>query len=83
MDILTIAVTGLLNIVCFYLGAKVGQKVVKGETIEIPSVNPIELVREHREKKEAEIEQNRIDTILRNIEAFDGTSKGQEDVPRG
>ena len=83
MDILTIAAIGLLNIVCFYLGAKVGQKVVKGETIEMPSVNPIELVRERREKKEAEIEQNRIDTILRNIEAFDGTSKGQEDVPRG
>lgn len=83
MDIIEVAVIGLLNIVCFYLGAKVGQKVVKGETIELPSVNPIELVREHREKKEAEIEQNRIDTILRNIEAFDGTSKGQEDVPRG
>lgn len=83
MDIIEVAVIGLFNIVCFYLGAKVGQKVVKGETIELPSVNPIELVREHREKKEAEIEQNRIDTILRNIEAFDGTSKGQEDVPRG
>lgn len=83
MDIIEVAVIGLFNIVCFYLGAKVGQKVVKGETIELPSVNPIELVRERREKKEAEIEQNRIDTILRNIEAFDGTSKGQEDVPRG
>ena len=80
MDILTIAVIGLMNIICFYLGAKVGQKVVKGETIEMPSINPLQAVREHRERKEAEIEQNKIETIMRNIEAYDGTSRGQQDV---
>lgn len=80
MDIIEVAVIGLLNIACFYLGAKVGQKVVKGETIEIPSINPIELIREHNEKKEAEMQQNKLETIMRNIEAYDGTSRGQEDV---
>ena len=58
-------------------------KVAKGEEIELPSVNPVEVIREHKAKKEAEWEQSRIDTILRNVEAYDGTSYGQEDVPRG
>lgn len=83
MDILTILAIGTLCVVCFLTGAKVGQTVSKGEPIKMPSVNPVEAVRGHRERKEAEREQDRIDTILRNIEAYDGTAKGQEDVPRG
>jgi hypothetical protein len=38
--------------------------------------------REREAKKEAQMEQDRIDTIMRNIEGYDGTSRGQEDVPR-
>lgn len=81
MEALTIAVTGLLCIVCFIIGAKVGQTVSKGEDIELPEVNPMKAIKEHRAKQEAEMEQNRIDTIMRNIESYDGTTMGQEDVP--
>lgn len=81
--LLLILVIGALNIVCFFIGAKVGQKVTKGENIELPSVNPIKAVQERHNKKEAEREQERIDTIMRNIERYDGTSRGQEEVPRG
>lgn len=75
-----ILILGALNIVCFFVGAKIGQKVVKGESVEMPSVNPIKAIREHNEKKSAEIEQDKFDKIMRNIERYDGTSKGQEDV---
>lgn len=81
--IILIALVGTLNVVCFFIGAKVGQTVAKGEPIELPSVNPIEIIREHNDKREAEKEQDRIETIMRNIERYDGTSSGQEDVPRG
>ena len=30
--------------------------------------------------EEAQMEQDKIDTIMRNIERYDGTSQGQEDV---
>lgn len=82
MEILTILVTGTLNIVCFFIGAKVGQKVVKGEPIEIPSLNPMDAIREKEEKREARKEQEKIETIMRNIEKYDGTPLGQEDIPR-
>lgn len=78
--ILTILMTGTLCCVCFLIGAKVGQKVSKGEAVELPSVNPIRAIKESREQKEAEMEQDKLDTILRNIERYDGTGKGQEDV---
>lgn len=82
MEILLALVVGALNIVCFFVGAKVGQQVRNGEPIETPTINPMKLIQEHREKKAAEEEQSKINTILRNVERYDGTSHGQEDVPR-
>lgn len=71
----------ILNIVCFFIGAKVRQKVDKGEALKLPTINPIEIYREHQERKEADKEKEKLDIILSNIEKYDGTSKGQEDVP--
>jgi hypothetical protein len=81
MDIVWIlAIASLTNIACFVIGAKVGQKVVKGEPIETPTVNPMDVYRKHQAQKEAETEKNKIDTILRNIDSYNGTDYGQEDV---
>ena len=82
MEILLALSVGALCIGCFLIGAKVGQTVSKGETLELPSVDPFEAYRKHEAKKEADAEQNRIDTIMRNIENYDGTGKNQEDVGR-
>ncbi len=84
MDILLIAVVGTLNVVCFFIGAKVGQTVAKGKEIELPKIDgPVTAYKRHTATKEAEAEKNRLDVILRNIERYDGTANGQEDVPRG
>lgn len=85
----TIELAALLMVICFICmacfltGAKVGQAVSKGETIETPSVSPVKAIREHEAKREAKAEQERIDTIMRNIEGYDGTGQGQRDVPKG
>ena len=83
MEVLTLAVFAIANIFCFIIGAKVGQKVAKGEPVEMPTVNPMEIVREHKAKQKAEEELDRLDAIMRNIESYDGTSNGQRDVPKG
>ncbi len=83
-SILLIAVVGTLNVVCFFIGAKVGQAVAKGEKIEAPAIKgPVTLYKAHIEQKEAEAERNKLEVIMRNIERYDGTANGQEDVPRG
>ena len=53
--------------------------------VELP--NPIEEYTkrqtEKEAKKKAKVEQDKIETILKNIETYDGTGFGQMDVPRG
>lgn len=81
MEALLLLVMGLTNIACFMIGVNVRQKVDRGEEVKLPTVNPMEAVRAHQEWKEAEKEKNRVDAIRRNIDAYDGTSRGQEEVP--
>ena len=83
MDVLAILAFGFVCLACFLSGAKVGQAVQKGEKIETPNINPLEAIREHQSRKEAEREQDRLETILANIDAYDGTGRGQKDVPKG
>ena len=80
MEVLTIAVMGAVNVLCFLIGAKVGQAVKRDEEIKLPSVNPVEAVKEHINKREAKNEMDRIDKIMQNIERYDGSPNGQIDV---
>lgn len=72
----------ILNLISFVIGAKIGQKTAKGEKIDMPTINPVTLYNEHKEKEETKKELDKLDVILNNIEIYDGTDKGQEDVPR-
>ena len=81
MEILLVLTVGALCIGCFIVGAKVGQTVSRGEVIETPTLDPLKAYREHEARREAKAEQDRMDTILQNIESYDGTSNGQKDVP--
>ena len=83
MEILLVLTTGALCVACFFVGARVGQKVSKGEDIKLPDIDPMKPIRERQERKAAEREQERFDAILRNIDSYDGTEQGQEDIPRG
>ena len=82
MEVLLALTVGALCIGSFVIGAKVGQTVSKGETLELPSVNPLEMRRNREAEAEAQMERDRIDTIMRNIENYDGTGNKQEDVGR-
>lgn len=79
---LIILVTAFVCLACFIAGAMVGIKVRKEENIELPSLDPMKPIREHQERKKVKEEQNRFETIMRNIDNYDGTPSNQEDVPR-
>jgi hypothetical protein len=80
MEALLLVAMGLVNVLCFVIGAKVGMAVKKDEEIKLPTVNPVEAVKEHINKREAKAEQDRIDKIMQNIERYDGSPNGQIDV---
>jgi hypothetical protein len=85
MDVVLILCVCLTNVVCFILGAKVGQMAARGEPVSVSVPNPISAAIERKERKEEMEEVNRerekIDTILENIDNYDGTPFGQKDVP--
>ena len=80
--VLIIVSIGIMNILCFFIGARVGQKVVRQEKIEL---NPIKVLNkskeERKEKKEKELEDEYIKTVMYNIDNYNGTSIGQKDIP--
>lgn len=80
-ELILIIVVGIMNILCFYFGAKIGQKVVNKEEIKIIP-NPVQTYQKHQAKLEEEKEAEIMDTILENIDAYDGTGIGQKDIPR-
>ena len=68
MEILEMVVLSVSNLLCFLLGMRAGRREVV-----LPR-------RRLREKKEERMEKQRWETILRNIDNFDGTGFGQEEV---
>lgn len=77
----TLIVFGIFIIVAFTLGIVLGQKLNKGEEIK---VNPVEIVQEkveeYKEKKESKINQEELETMLKNIDNYDGSSIGQLEI---
>ena len=78
--IILVLLMGGMNLLAFLIGARTAQKVDKGEEITLPSINPMEAYREHRERVGAHKEQERLNTMLENIDNYDGTGFGQKDI---
>lgn len=79
---LALVLMGAFNVACFLIGAKIGQAVQKDEDIEIlPYVSPFKGHVSREDKKAAQEAQERVDAIMRNIERYDGTAYGQEEIP--
>ncbi len=82
MEILLVLTVGAMCIGCFVVGAKVGQQVSRGETVNIPLPNPANVIRQRTARNEADRERNRLGTIMENIERYDGYPGGQVDIPK-
>ncbi len=80
--LLALLITGTLNVVCFLIGVMVRQKVDRGETVEMPKApSPVKIVNSMRADRVAKAEQQKYETILQNIESYDGTGLGQQEIP--
>lgn len=78
--IILVLLMGGMNLLAFYMGAKISQQVQKGEDIKLPTINPMQIYREKTEQREATKEQERLNTMLENINNYDGTSAFQKDI---
>lgn len=78
---IVLLISSISNILCFLIGAKIGQKTIKGEDIEI---NPIKAIKEDIEEakisKEIELQNEEFKKELENIDNYDGTSVNQKEL---
>lgn len=72
---LLIVVLGIggMCILCFLIGARTGQKVVKGETVEIPTPkSPVTMIKEYQQSKEEQKAEEEFKHNLDVINNYDG-----------
>lgn len=73
MDTISIIVSvGIMNILCFFIGARVGQKVVNKEEIKLPNINPITTAKEYEAKREIEKADEQYKKDLEAINNYNG-----------
>lgn len=68
-----------LNIVCFLIGALVGQRAFERKPV---IVNPVKEIKEYKEEKENDKELDKMKIIAENIDNYSGSSIGQQAIPR-
>ena len=72
---------GVFIILAYTLGLKNGQKLKNNEEIKISEINPVKIVRNEIETFEQKKKQDAYDTMMANIDNYDGTGLGQKDIP--
>lgn len=72
-----ILIVSSLNLVCFLIGAMVGQRAFERKPI---IMNPIKEIKEHKIEKEIDKEEQKFRDIADNIDAYNGTSIGQKKI---
>ena len=72
-----IIILSAINMLCFLIGAIVGQRAFERKPI---IMNPIKEIKEHIEEKELSKEEQKFQDILDNIDAYDGTNIGQKKI---
>ena len=72
-----IIIVSILNVVCFLIGAIVGQRVFERKPV---IMNPIKEIKEYQEEKETDKELEKYRTIAENIDNYNGSSIGQKRI---
>ena len=72
---------GVFIILAYTLGLKNSQKLKNNEEIKIPEINPVKIVKNEIETFEQKKKQDAYDTMMANIDNYDGTGLGQKDIP--
>lgn len=70
--------TPVMSVFCFIKGYNIGAKETKKPEIKIEA--PKEKKKRREISKEAEKRRSQMSILLENIEAYDGTSKGQKEL---
>lgn len=77
--VLLVVLVGVMNLLAFLIGAKTAQKIEKGEEIEPPKINPVQIYRDYTEQKEEKAKQEEMEINMYNVDHYTGDGLGQKD----
>jgi len=80
--IIICTIFGVFLLLSFVIGARVGQKIVKGEEVKVEVPNPIKAIERHLETARVEKEADKLSVMMENIDNYDGTDLGQKEIPK-
>ena len=80
-SIVLCTIFGVFILVAYSLGLKNGQRISKNEEVVMPNINPVKVVTEEIEKHEEKKKQQAYEIMMSNIDNYDGTGLGQQDIP--
>lgn len=79
ITILILAVlTPILSVFCFIKGYNIGARETRKPEIKLET--PLQKIERAKENKKASENRRRLNTLLENIENYDGSSKGQKEL---
>ena len=78
--VLIVIIVGIMNLFCLIKGVQIGQKISKEEEVKLPEINPIKVIAQKKVDKDREKELDKFNTIMKNIDSYDGTGSHQEEV---
>lgn len=83
MDVMDVLCLLAFNLFSVLVGAIIGQKTAKGRDIKFNPVKAIkEEIKESKVSREENLRKRKIDTMLQNIDSYDGTGLGQKQIPK-
>lgn len=73
----------ILELLSFIVGAKVGLSCAKGKEMKFNPVSAVKNSIDNLKKEKLEIKrQQKLDTIMQNIDNYNGTGLGQRTIPK-
>ena len=77
-----IIIIEIINVLTLLIGVKIGMSVANKKEITLNPVKAINQYKENVEKQKAQsLADRKTKTMLDNIDKYDGTSLGQQDIP--
>lgn len=69
--VLIVSITAITVVFSFMCGLIQGQKIQRGERIELPRIEPIKAIKEHAEEKKAKEEREALNEWAKKMEEYD------------
>ena len=79
--IILCTIFGAFILIAYTLGLKNGQKLSNNKEVTMPELNPVRAIQNEIEIHEEKKRQEQVDIMMANIDNYDGTSIGQQNIP--